>query len=79
MLPISTDEPVELGCEVELTAINVAGQAWWTVGFEAFGEEADLTRPLKMVANHLLLPEQGMTLAAEHSHGYPRWLAVLDY
>jgi hypothetical protein len=68
----------EGGCRVELTALQTDGQRWWTVGFEAFGPDADRLGALTAAVERFLaavdLPDG---LKADLSCGYPGWLATL--
>jgi hypothetical protein len=71
-----------MGCNVELTSIEVEGDAqpWLTLGFEGFG-------PLSMIHKMLIdtiqmfFQKQGMvpglTLSGRISSSYPSWLAAL--
>ena len=71
------------GCELELSTVNAVDQTWWTLCFEAFGKGAndqpsELYKTLLRVAEHVFttygsaLP---ITLDAQASYGYARWLA----
>jgi hypothetical protein len=62
------------GCGLELTRIRAKGAAWWSLGLEAFGQEATLQESLVTVARHLLASEAGPHLDSAASCGYPRWL-----
>ncbi len=76
------------GCELELSTINAANQTWWSLCFEAFGEDADV-KPIKLyetllrVAKHVFtaygpsLPTGIVSLDIQNSYGYPRWLACI--
>jgi len=68
----------EAGCRAELTSLGVKGQAWWTVGFESSGPEAELVPALEAAADELFgsLDLPG-SLGADRSCGYPGWLATL--
>lgn len=75
----STTEPPTQGCEVELTQIDALGQTWWTVAFEAFGEETALRENLLLVARHVLGADEPPSLQASDSRGYAAWLARLAH
>jgi hypothetical protein len=71
------------GCELELSTVNVGDQTWWSLCFEAFREGANdqpskRYKTLLRVAKHVftaygsILP---VTLEAQASYGYARWLA----
>jgi hypothetical protein len=63
------------GCNLELAAIHVGDEAWWSLAFEAFGEEATLRENFGLVAGHVFASPDPPVLEAERSHGYPRWLS----
>jgi hypothetical protein len=63
------------GCNVELTEIEMAGQAgrWWTLGFEAFGDLD--TVPINLTLT--LMPEKAVLeriVASGAFLSYPAWL-----
>jgi hypothetical protein len=63
------------GCEFELTQLDINGESWWTVGFEAVGQANQLETNLAHVARTVL--QRGGFLqrfAPENSLGYARWL-----
>jgi len=68
----------DAGCRVEIAALRTDGPDWWTVGFEAFGPDADRTPALTAAVERFLaavdLPDG---LKADLSCGYPGWLATL--
>jgi len=68
----------DAGCRVELTALKAQGQEWSTVGFEAYGPDADLAPALDAAADEVfgsidLTGDLGAYLFC----GYPGWLATL--
>jgi hypothetical protein len=66
----------EPGCEVELTEILAAGQAWWSLGFEATGP-ADLLRGELHAAAELVFAQAmpgGLELGTAESSSYVDWL-----
>ena len=65
-------------CSAELTEVLIGRRAWWTLGFEAAGDEATLTSTLKAVARHVLAEMGPHTFALHDSYGYPRWLQRLS-
>jgi hypothetical protein len=67
----------ERGCSWELTRLRVRGEAWWTLGFEAFGEQASLRERLLLVADQVLGAQEPPALEAGDSFSYPRWLSLL--
>ena len=65
------------GCNVELTRIrDNDGKAWWSLGFEAFGELAcveDALRSTIDVMQERIPPH----LPPGHNASYPKWLACV--
>jgi hypothetical protein len=74
----SEGESPSQGCELELTEVSVRDQVWWTLAFEAFGEESCLQEHLLLVVGHVLNTYHLPHLHAEASYGYARWLAKLE-
>jgi hypothetical protein len=62
-------------CSLELTAINVAGQGWWSLALEAVGDEEEPEEILLRVARHTLQDRTVSIFDAQHSYSYPEWLA----
>jgi hypothetical protein len=63
------------GCNVELSEVDMAGQAerWWTLGFEAFGDLDSVPTNLTLT----VLPEKPLLLRVVGSGAflsYPAWL-----
>lgn len=70
--------PGEGGCNVELTALEVAGQSWTTLGFESFGPAADLAPALHVALEKFFASvDLPGGLPADLSCGYPGWLATV--
>jgi hypothetical protein len=67
------------GCNVELTELVApGGQAWWTLGLEAFGEADDtIEESLRLSANHFFARTGLGMFEEKDSYGYPRWLNVV--
>ena len=64
------------GCAVELTDVHAAGEAWWTLGFEATGPPDVLRGELDAAAALVFaqaLPG-GVELGMDDSRSYPQWL-----
>jgi hypothetical protein len=64
------------GCAVELTAVDVRGEPWWTLGFEATGPADALRRELDAAAALVFadaLPG-GVELGMDDSQSYVQWL-----
>jgi hypothetical protein len=73
----SAAEPPAQGCELELTTVRVAGQTWWTLAFEAFGEESPLEEILLSVARHIFDIDEPPLLPVGQSRGYAAWLVAI--
>jgi hypothetical protein len=67
-------EVLGAGCGWEVAKVECAGEVWWSVGFEAFGEEVERRDTLLSVADHILSAGEAPVLEQEDSYGYPRWL-----
>jgi hypothetical protein len=63
------------GCELELSQIEAAGQRWWSVCFEAFGEEASLEKYLRLTAQRVFGIAEPPLFDLKDSYSYPGWLA----
>jgi hypothetical protein len=69
----STGEPSRHGCNLELSGVSIADEAWWSICFEAPGPGAEDV--LRAVVDHVLRQSEPPLLAAGASQGYPAWLA----
>ena len=65
------------GCEVARVKIAESEEQWWSVGFEAFGHEADRWHTLLLVAKQLLSASTAPPLGLDASDSYPSWLQNL--
>jgi hypothetical protein len=66
----------ESGCAVELTAVDLRGEPWWTLCFEATGPADGLRRELDAAAALVFadaLPG-GVQLGIDDSQSYVQWL-----
>lgn len=78
LVPVPAEEYPERGCSVELSTLYVEGQDWWSLCFEASGDETSLRQTLVLVVEEVLdRGRMSFSLDAEASYGYPRWLASL--
>jgi hypothetical protein len=66
------------GCQFEWTEVDVHGQSWLTIGFEAFGNATELETNLIQTAARVLgdLPSS-IRLAEEDSCSYPEWIGSI--
>jgi hypothetical protein len=64
------------GCAVELTDIHAAGEAWWTLGFEATGPHHGLRGEVDAAAALVfaMAPPGGLELGVGDSKSYAAWL-----
>ncbi|MGD2176491.1 MAG: hypothetical protein PVG71_01580 [Anaerolineae bacterium] len=74
VVPVSASELPRQGCELELSRVHVAGQDWWTLAFEAFGDESVLQEQFVLVTQHVFAAEESPSLSAPESRGYADWL-----
>ncbi len=74
---VPVTESIDQGCNVELTQLSINGNAWWSLAFEAFGEDDCLMEHLQTVASWVFKSYRGSNLQAEDSYTYPSWLCVV--
>jgi hypothetical protein len=77
LVAVPINESIDQGCTVELAKLGVKGKAWWSLAFEAFGEETSLMRHLQVVADWVIQSYRGPKLLAEDSYAYPKWLSSI--
>jgi hypothetical protein len=78
VVPLATGDDALQGCSMELTDVEVFGQAWWTLGLEAFGDESALQEGLLTVAGHVVASHLPVALDVQDSYGYPKWLDLVS-
>ncbi len=66
-----------LTCLTELTHIELAGEPWWTLAFEAPATAGPAESLLLPVAHGLLTRDAAPELSAQTCCSYPQWLARL--
>jgi hypothetical protein len=64
------------GCNVELTELFLQGNTWWSLAFEAFGEEVSLMANLQAAAKLVFETNCGLKLQIQDSYAYPQWLSL---
>lgn len=70
---LSADDP---SLQIELTKLRLAGQPYWTLGFEAFPDALTLrTDFIRSVSLFLREPPRSLELTPGLSSSYPEWLA----
>ena len=65
------------GWEVAQVRLETTNALWWSVGFEAFGEEAVRGEMIGAIAGHILAMDNAPVLELKDSCGYPKWLQVV--
>lgn len=78
IVAVSATDHVGPGCDLELTSVGVEGQAWWSLGFEARGDESSIQDIFLLVAQQVLAATTPPGLSARDSYSYPRWLVLLE-
>jgi len=80
VIAISLGSLPAAGCEVELTAIELLDQRWWTFAFESFGDESTLVESLTLLSATILNAGIPHLFPETRSFGYPQWLqADIDW
>jgi hypothetical protein len=70
------DRRLERGCQLEFVTLRAGGAAagaWWSLGFEAFGDLSDVEQSLHRTVAHLAPSAPELSGGLELS--YPQWLA----
>jgi hypothetical protein len=67
------------GCSWEVAALQIegTGDAWWSLCFEAFGEQAERREILIAVIEYALSLDKAPNLNLNASYGYPKWLQLM--
>ncbi len=63
-------------CALELTQLNIGGNDWWSLAFEASDDDS-LIDNLKTIANLVFKTYNGLELQAQDSYAYPSWLDIV--
>lgn len=77
VMAVSVEDYPERGCNIELTKVSAGGEDWWSLGFEAFGDESILQESFLVVAKHVLAEGGPPVFGARDSYGYPKWLELI--
>ena len=65
------------GCSLEITQLNIRENAWWSLAFEAVGDEHLLKDHLQSVASWVFgTSSNDLKLLAQDSYAYPSWLSL---
>lgn len=73
----SVNQSIDQGCNVELTQLSINSNDWWSLAFEAFGEDDYLSDNLKAVTSDVFKNYQGLELQPQDSFAYPSWLSLV--
>jgi hypothetical protein len=74
--PTGAGSYVDRGLQIELTRLSLAGDRFWTLGFEGFPDSSDLREEFSQSVSLFLRELPGsLTLSSETSFSYPEWLA----
>lgn len=80
-IAVSPDQYPEIGCNIELTVIDVQAtlRTWLTFGFEAFGPSGRVVALLDQAVQHFFAAygPPPVSLDGNDSLSYPAWLAKL--
>ncbi|MBW4633300.1 MAG: hypothetical protein KME30_15815 [Iphinoe sp. HA4291-MV1] len=76
--PVSADEHIDNGCTVEFTYLIIQGNAWWSLAFEAVGEDARLMDNLQVTASWVFQTFSVSKLLTQNSYAYPHWLSLVS-
>ena len=73
----ATTQRPHQGCNMELAWLEVNGQKWWSLGFEAFGLLENVEKNLQLVLRQVLADPTSPEMKAEQSYAYPAWLEMV--
>ncbi len=72
------DEPPTAGCNIDLVDLDTVDGAWWTLGFESFGQATDLWSQLRaMTTSWFDRRPPPVPFRVTSSIAYPTWVAGL--
>ena len=72
------DEPPTAGCNIDLVDLDTVDGAWWTLGFESFGQATDLRFQLGAVTTSWFdRRPPPVPFRVTSSIAYPTWVAGL--
>jgi len=74
--PAATDLTSKDGCNIELTQLKINQDLWWSLSFEASGQNANLENNLEIVTKWAINTYPQLKLPPENSYAYPKWFAV---
>ena len=76
VVPVQYEEAPDCGCAAEVTSITVDKEQWWTIGFEAFGDQHNpqQVQDALEATMGLLREHVPSGLDAMSTCDYPEWL-----
>lgn len=66
----------ERDCSMEITQLGINGNNWWSIAFEAIGEENASLANLQAVGSQVFQNYSSLQLQVQDSFAYPSWLAI---
>ena len=80
VVAVSGHDFLDQGCawEVAQVRLETTDAQWWSIGFEAFGAQAERGNLLRVVAKHFLEMDAAPTLTINNSYSYPKLLMKED-
>jgi hypothetical protein len=76
VLPLPLHTLPTQGCALELAAVQIAGQTWWSVALEAFGPEDVLCDAVLRTGQQVFSAGSPPLLEERCSLSYPEWLCM---
>jgi len=77
LVSVKAGDENEEGCNVELTELEVSGNLWWSLAFEAYSKSDRTLENLKKTASRILQNYHHQQLEAKDSYAYPHWLSLV--
>jgi len=74
---VPVTESIAQGCTVELTQLSINSNDWWSLAFEAVGEDDCLMNNLEAVARRVFKSYRGSKLQPQNCFAYPTWLSAV--
>jgi hypothetical protein len=76
---VPLEMPIEYGCFLELSTLQVRDATWWSLNLESFGPAQTIDESLRRCIYHFLRkPPPPTRLLAADSKSYPEWLTSLS-
>jgi hypothetical protein len=75
VIDLAIDETAVRLLKIELTSLTKHDRPWWTFAIELSGEPQNLHEILAGAVKKILNGHPQLDLHADHSYGYPQWLA----